>query len=59
MSHKLTQKDKDDLISLVNKLKNSTDDQIDLSSEEITAKFINEKEMFYRIVPLFGYISVE
>lgn len=58
MDHKLTQKDIDELPSFVNILKNLTDDQIETVSERTTKGMMKEKEMFFKIVPLFGFIRL-
>jgi len=58
MSHKLTQKDKDDLQLLINGLKILDDKQIEERSEWAAEGMMKEKEMFSKIVPLFGYVHL-
>ena len=58
MEYKLTEKDKDDLHFFISALRNLTDDQIELISERLTEGMIREKEIFSKIVPLFGYVHL-
>jgi hypothetical protein len=58
MNHKLSKKDVDELPSFVNILKNLTDEQIETTAEQQTKRMIKEKEMFFKIVPLFGFVRL-
>ncbi len=58
MDYKLTQKDKDDLPLLINALKILDDKQIEKRSEWAAEGMMKEKEMFSKIVPLFGYVHL-
>jgi hypothetical protein len=58
MGYKLTPKEKDDLPILINALKNFEDEQIESLSEKAAEGMMKEKEMFSKIVPLFGYVHL-
>jgi hypothetical protein len=58
LNHKLSKKDVDELPSFVNALENLTDEQIEIMSEKASEGMMKEKEMFSKIVPLFGYVHL-
>ncbi len=58
MNHKLNKKDIHELPSIINALENLTDEQIEFRSEKASEGMIKEKEIFSKIVPLFGYVHL-
>jgi hypothetical protein len=58
MNHKLSSKEKDEMLPFVNALRNLDDKQIENISEESSKGMMKEKEMFSKIVPLFGYVHL-
>lgn len=58
MNYKLTQKDKDELPSFINVLRTLDENQIEHLSEWAADGIMKEKEMFFKIVPLFGYVHL-
>jgi len=58
MDYKLTPKDKNYLPLPINAIKKSDDEQIERMSEDAAEGMMKEKEMFSKIVPLFGYVHL-
>ncbi len=54
---KLPQKVIEGISSLADHVKNMSDKQIEIESDNAAKSFVNEKEFFYLIVPLFGFIK--
>jgi hypothetical protein len=58
MDYKLSSKERDELPAFVNFLRNLDDKQIEEISELAAEGMMKEKEMFSKIVPLFGYVHL-
>jgi hypothetical protein len=53
----LPKKDMDDITPFYNQLRIMGDEQIEIESDKLANSLVNEKEFFFMIVPLFGFIN--
>ena len=58
LNKKITQKDKDELTFKLNNIKNLEDDQIVILPEQAAKDMVKAKDIFFKMVPFFGYVKI-